>query len=82
MGEWVELGIASADDPFFHFVRMTCGAMGWVKDSSFPTLCMQFRYWRMVRYYIELSGILCWLKHEYKHLGFGIEVNYFYPKGQ
>jgi hypothetical protein len=35
MGEWVELGIASADDPFFHFVHMTCGAMGWVEDNSF-----------------------------------------------
>ena len=48
MREWVELGIASADDPIFHFMHMTCGAKGWVEDSSFPTHCMMFRYWRMV----------------------------------
>ena len=37
MREWVELGIASADDPIFHFVHTTCGAKGWVQDSSFST---------------------------------------------
>ena len=75
MGEWVELGIASADDPIFHFVHMTFGAKGLVEDSSFPTHYMQFRYWRMVQYDVELFGILCWLRDGSKHLGFGIEAN-------
>jgi hypothetical protein len=75
MGEWVELGIASADDPIFHFVHMTCGAKGWVEDSSFPTHYMQFGYWRMVRYDVGPYGILYWLRDESKHLGFGIEAN-------
>jgi len=75
MGEWVELGIASADDPIFHFMHMTCGPNDWVEDSSFPTYCMQFRCWRMVWYDVGPSRILCWLRDGSKHVGFGTEAN-------
>ena len=40
MVEWVELGIASADDPIFHFVHMTCGArVEWSIAHSPLTAC-------------------------------------------
>jgi len=40
MGEWVELGIALADDPIFLFIHMTCGTrVEWRIAHSPLTAC-------------------------------------------
>jgi hypothetical protein len=80
MREWVELVLLQQRYGSSHFVHMTCGVKGWVKDSSLPTYCMQFRHWWMVRCDFGLPSILCRLRDGSKHLGFGIGPINFIPK--